>query len=103
MKKNFKKVSLLLMLAFATTVSLNSCGDKEAEEGEHTEEAAHEEGEHKCEHGDEEEMKCEMGEDGEMKCEGGDMTEEATVEEDTTATEEHKCEGGETMDEAAAE
>lgn len=79
MKKNFVKFSAIAMMAFTTTLSLNSCGGEEKHE-ETTE--AHEGEEHKCEEG-----KCEGG-----QCEHGDATEEAT----------ETCEGGEVADTTAA-
>ena len=64
MKTKLTRVSVLLMLAFATTVSLSSCGDK-TEEADKTEESA------KCEEGKCEEGKCEGDMDEEHKCEEG--------------------------------
>lgn len=95
MKKNFVKFSAIAMMAFTTTLSLNSCGGEEKhEETTEAQEEGHKCEEGKCEHGDateatEEatETTCEGGdatEATETTCEGGDateVTEEATTEE----------------------
>ncbi len=67
MKVNLKKLGLMLMLAFATTISLTSCGN-EAANDETTEVS---EGGDKCEDGKCEEGKCEEGKCEEGKCEEG--------------------------------
>ena len=70
MKTKLTRISVLLMLAFATTVSLSSCGDKPAEDGMEQAEGKCEEG--KCEEGkSDEEKKCEEGKCEEGKCEEG--------------------------------
>jgi len=90
MKKTFVKFSAVAMMAFATTLSLTSCGGEEKKE-ETTE--AHEGGEdHKCEEG-----KCEHG-----QCEHGDATETETCEGGEAADSTATCEGGEAT-EAPAE
>lgn len=83
MKSTLVKIGMFTMLAFATTVSLNSCGNESEKEGtEQTEGGKCEEG--KCE-GDKkcEEGKCESG-----KCEGDQKSEEGMK------CEEGKCETG---------
>lgn len=93
MKKNLLKFGFMLALAFATTVSLNSCGGDHAEEGDNTE-ATSEDGGDEAE--DDEastdgEMKCEPGKCQSGKCQGGDA-----MEGDSSAMHEEgeqKCEG----------
>lgn len=93
MKKNLKRVSLILMLAFATTVSLNSCGSDDAAEGDNTE--ANVDGEKKCEEGKCEEGKCEEGKcEGDKKCEADKKCEEGKCEGDAKTEAEMKCEEG---------
>lgn len=74
MNVNWKKLSLVCMLAFATTLSLNSCGGEEkTAEGDNTEMSEGGDSD-KCEEGKCEEGKCEDGKSDkceEGKCEDG--------------------------------
>ena len=96
--KNFKKLSVALMLALGTTFAMTSCGeaktDAEAEaivdglveevetvveevavEIEEVEETT--DSTATCEGGEEAEATCEGGEEAEATCEGGEEAEEA--------------------------
>jgi len=87
MKTKLTKISALLMLAFATTLTFSSCGDKTEEATEQTEENS------KCEEGKCEEGKCEDGKSCEKDCEKP-CCKDAKCEEGKKCEEGMKCEEG---------